>query len=95
MSSKQCIKESQINHRFTRHPLPNPNEYIPTPEDTMHFDLVPELPPSVGYEKIVTAMDVFYRYLFACPTSDQDAKTIAKDIFIINTKLARLPTTLI
>ena len=44
----------------------------------MQIDLVPELPPSAGYEKNVTAMDVFSRYLFAYPTSNQDAKTIAK-----------------
>ena len=44
----------------------------------MQIDLVPELPPSGGYENIVTAMDVISRYLFAYPTSYQDAKTIAK-----------------
>ena len=26
------------------------------------FDLVPELPPSGGYENIVTAKDVFFRF---------------------------------
>ena len=36
--------------------------------------LVPELPPSGGYENIVTAMAVFSRYLFAYPTSSQDAR---------------------
>ena len=61
----------------------------------MQFDLVPGLPPSGGYEKIVTAMDVFSRYLFAYPTSSQDAKTIAKVIIIFMTKHAYLPTTLI
>ena len=61
----------------------------------MHLDLVPELPPSGGYENIVTAMDVFSRYLFAYPTSNQDAKTIAKLLYNIMTKHAYLPTTLI
>ena len=61
----------------------------------MQFDLVPELPPSGGYENIVTAMDVFSRYLFAYPTSNQDAKTIAKVLINIMTKHAYLPTTLI
>ena len=59
------------------------------------IDLVPELPPSGGYENIVTAMDVFSRYLFAYPTSNQDAKTIAKVLINIMTKHAYLPTTLI
>ena len=61
----------------------------------MQIDLVPELPPSGGYENIVTAMDVFSRYLLAYPTSNQDAKTIAKVLINIMTKHAYLPTTLI
>ena len=61
----------------------------------MQIDLVPGLPPSGGYENIVTAMDVFSRYLFPYPTSNQDATAIAKVIITIMTKLAYLPTTLI
>ena len=61
----------------------------------MQIDLVPGLPPSVGNENIVTAIDVFSRYLFAYPTSNQDAKTVAKVIINIITKHAYLPTTLI
>ena len=61
----------------------------------MQFNLVPGLPQSVGFENIVTAMDVFSRYLFAYPTSNQDAKTIAKVIINIITKPAYLPTTII
>ena len=61
----------------------------------MQIDLVPGLPPSGGYEKIVTAMDVFSRYLFAYPTSNQDATTVAKVLINIMTTHAYLPTTLI
>ena len=61
----------------------------------MQIGLVPGLPPSGGYENIVTAMDVFSRYLFAYPTSNQDATTIAKVIINIMIKHAYLPTTLI
>ena len=61
----------------------------------MQIDLVPVSPPSGVYENIVTAMDVFSRYLFAYPTSNQDATTIAKVIINIMTKHAYLPTTLI
>ena len=46
-------------------------------------------------KKIVTAIDGFSRYLFAYPTSNQDAKTVAKVIINIMTKHAYLPTTLI
>ena len=95
MSCEQCIRESRIDRSLTRPPLQNPNEHITAPEDAMQIDLVPELPPSDGYENIVTAMDVFSRYLFAYPTSNQDAKTIAKVLNNIMTKHAYLPTTLI
>ena len=95
MSREQSIRESRSDCSLTRPSLQNPNELITAPEDAMQKDLVPELPPSGGYEDIVTAMDVFYRYLFAYPTSNQDAKTIAKALINIMTKHAFLPTTLI
>ena len=80
---------------ITRPHLQNPNEHIIAPEYAMQIDLVPELSPSGGYENIVTAMDVFSLYLFAYPTSNQDAKTIAKALINSMTKHAYLPTTLI
>ena len=95
MSYEKGIRESRIDRSLTRHPLPNPNEHITAPEDAMQFDLVPELPPSDGYENIVTAMDVFSRYLIAYPTSNQDAKTIAKVLTNIMKNHAFLTTTLI
>ena len=95
MSCNQGLKESRIIPGLTHPPLQNPNEYITAPENTMQIDLVPELSPSGGYEIIVTAMDVFSRSLFAYPTSDQEAKTVAKVIFNIMTKHAYLPTSFI
>ena len=94
-SCEQCLRESRINPRLTRLPLQNQNEYITAPEEAMQIDLVPGLPPSGGYENIVTAIDVFSSYLFAYPTSNQDAKTVAKVIINITTKNAYLTTTLI
>ena len=95
ISCEQCIRESRIDPSFTRPPLQNPNEHITAPEDAIQIDLVPKLPPSGGYENTVTAMDVFSRYLFAYPSANQDAKTIAKVLINIMTKHAYLPTTLI
>ena len=97
MSCEQCIRESRIDCSLTRPPPPlqNPNEHITAPDDAMQIDLVPELPPSGGYTNIVTAMVVFSRYLFAYPTSNQDANTMAKVLSNIMTKHAYLPTTLI
>ena len=95
MSCEKCIRELKITPQLTRHPLQEPNEHINAPEDAMQIDLVPRLPPSGGYENIVTAMDVICRYFFAYPTSNQDATTIAIVIINIMTKHAYLPTTLI
>ena len=61
----------------------------------MQSSLVPDLPLSGGYENIELAMDVFFRFLFAYPTSLQDAKKIFKVIINILTNHAYLPTTLI
>ena len=61
----------------------------------MQIDLVPEKPPSGGYENILTAMDVFSFFSFAYPTSNPDAKIIANIIINITTKHAYLPNTLI
>ena len=61
----------------------------------MQIDLGPDLPPCGDFEKIVTAMDVFSRYLFEYLTSNQDFETFAKVIISTMTKLAYLPTTLI
>ena len=94
-SCEQCIRKSRIHRSLTRPTLQNPNEHITAPEDAMQIDLVPELPPSGGYENIVGAMDVFSRYLFAYSTLNQDAKTIATVLINIMTKHAYLPTTLI
>ena len=59
ISCEQGIRESRIDRSFTHPHLQNPNEHINAPEDAMQIDLVPELPPSGGYENSVTALDVF------------------------------------
>ena len=78
MSCEQCSIESRTDCSLTRPPLQNSNEHITAPEVATQIDLVPELPPFGGYENIVTAMNVFSRFLFANPTTNQDVKTIAK-----------------
>ena len=61
----------------------------------MQIDLLPNLPPSGGYENVLTAIDAFSRYLFAYPHTDASAINVAKAIIDIMTKHAYLPTTLI
>ena len=94
ISCEQSIGESRFDRILTHPPLQNPNEHITAPEGAMQIDLVPEIPPSGGYENSVTDMDEFSRYLFAYATSNQNAKTFAKVSININTKHAYLPKTL-
>ena len=64
------------------------------PEDAMQIDLLLNLLPSGGYENIITARDVFSRYLFAYPVTDASATNTAKVIIDMMTKHTYLPTTL-
>ena len=61
----------------------------------MQIDLLPELAPSGGYEKIITAIDVISRYAFAYPVSNPTAVNTAKVIIDITTRHAYLPTLII
>ena len=56
---------------------------------------MPELPPSGGYENIITAIDVFSRYTFAYPVSNPTAVNTAKVIIDIMTRHSYLPTLII
>ena len=64
-------------------------------EDALQIDLLPNLPPSGGYENIITTLDVFSRYPFAYPVVDASDSSTAKVIIDIMTRHAYLPTTLI
>ena len=67
MSYEHCITESRGDRNLTRPPLQNPNERITAPEDAMQIDLVPELTPSGGYEKIVTCHGCVFSLLICIP----------------------------
>ena len=65
------------------------------PEHATQIDLLPNLPTSGGYQTVMTAIDVFSRYLFAYPLIEATATSVAKVIIDIMTKQSYLPTTLI
>ena len=65
------------------------------PEDAMQIDSLPSLPTSGGYRTVMTAIDVFSRYLFAYPLIEATAPNLAEMIIDIMTKHSYLPTTLI
>ena len=61
----------------------------------MQIDLLPNLPTSGGYQTVMTALDVFSRYLFANPLVETTASNTAKVLIDIKTKHSYLPTTII
>ena len=64
-------------------------------EDALQMDIVPFDEPSGGIAAIVTAMDVFSRYLFTYNVVKTDAPTVARVLEDIMTRHAYLPTTVI
>ena len=90
-----CIKDKRIANASITPELLNLPEWDLGPEDALQIDLLPNLPPSGGYENIITALDVFSRYLFAYPVTDASAISTAKVLIDIMTRHTYLPTTLI
>ena len=90
-----CIKDKRIPNSSITPELLNLPEWDLGPEDAMQIDLLPNVPLSGGYENIITAIDVFSRYLLAYPVTDASASSTAKVIIDIMTKHTYLPTTLI
>ena len=83
-----CIKDKRIPNSSITPELLSLPEWDLGPEDAMQIDLPPN-------ENIITAMDVFSRYLFAYPVTDASATNTAKVSIDIMTKHTYLPTTLI
>ena len=91
----QDINDKRINNTRITPDLIHIPEWDLGSEDLMQIDLLPELPPSGGYENIITANDVFSRYAFAYPVSNPTAVNTAKVIIDIMTRHAYLPTLII
>ena len=90
-----CIQDERINNTRITPELIHIPEWDLGPEELMQIDLLPELPPSGGYENIITAIDAFSRYAFAYPVSKPTAVNSAKVIIDIMTRHAYLGTLII
>ena len=67
---EECARDKRVPNATITPELLNLPEWDLGPEDAMQIDLLPNLPPSGGYENVLTAIDVFSRYLFAYPITD-------------------------
>ena len=87
-----CIANKRIDRRQIRPKMLSSTEFTMGPEDCLEVDILPNLPSSIGYQHIITMMDVFSRYLFAYPTQDMTAKTVARCTIDVATRHCYLPT---
>ena len=90
-----CIKDKRIANASITPELLKLPEWDLGPEDALQIDLLPNLPPSGGYENIITALDVFSRYFFAYPVTGASAISRLKVLIDFMTRHRYLPTTLI
>ena len=92
---EECARDKRVPNATITPELLILSERDLGPEDAMQIDLLPNLPPSGGFENVLTAIDVYSRYLFAYPLTDASAINVAKALIDFMTKHAYLPTTLI
>ena len=95
---QMCIQNKRINNDLLKTELLNCPEWDLGPEDILQMDILPNLPPSGGYDNIITAIDVFSRYLFAYSVTrivGYTAPAVARVIMDFLCKHSYLPTTII
>ena len=90
-----CARDKRVPNITITPELLNLPEWDLGPEDAMQIDLLPNLPTSGGYQTVMTAINVFSRYLFAYPLIEATATNVAKVTIDVMTKHSYLPTTLI
>ena len=89
------IANKRIDTRQIRPKMLSNTDFNMRPEDCLEVDILPNLPSSNGYQHIITMMDVFSRYLFAYPTQDMTARTVARCIIDVMTRHCYLPTVIL
>ena len=74
-----CIQIKSPKHENLTPPLNPVTSNTSFPADLLQFDIV-GLPKSGGYSYVITAMDVFSKYMFALPITSPSAETVAKSL---------------
>ena len=65
------------------------------PEEILQIDIVGAFPVSGGFKYILTAIDVFSKYLFAVPLKHPDAKSVAQKLVSIFHQHCYIPDTIL
>ena len=90
-----CVQSKPIPESHRTPPLGTMMTDAGLPADALQIDIVGQLPDSAGYRYILTAIDVFSRYLFAIPLRQQSAEATARALVGIFLSHSYLPTTII
>ena len=72
----ECAQTKRTPNSTITPPLIDMSKVAMGPEDALQMDIVPFDDPSGGYTAVITAMDVFSRYLFAYSVTRIDTKTV-------------------
>ena len=73
-----CLQAKSPKHETLTPPLNPVSSNTSFPCDLLQVDFVGQLPKSGGYSYIITAMDVFSKYMFAQAVTSPSAEVIAK-----------------
>ena len=88
---ENCMKSKSVKETQLRPPLQKIYDPCDGPEDLLEIDIVGPLPASNGFTHILTAVDVFSRYLFAVPLKRPDTHSVVRGLLSIFTKHAYVP----
>ena len=88
---ENCMKSKSVKEPQLRSPLQKIYDPCDGPEDMLEIDIVGPLQASNGFTHILTAVDVFSRYLFADPLKRPDTFSVVRGLLSIFTKHAYVP----
>ena len=80
---ENCMKSKSVKETQLRPPLQKIYDPCDGPEDLLEIDIVGPLPTSNGFTHILTAVDVFSRYLFAVPLKRPDTHSVVRGLLSI------------
>ena len=93
---QMCIQNKRINNDLLKTELLNCPQWDLVPEDILQMDILRNLPPSGGFDNIITAIDGCLLKIFICVSNNPNhSPTVARVIMDILCKHTYLPTTII
>ena len=91
-SCETCMRSKSTNESKIRPPLQKIYDPCTGPTDLMEEDIVGPLPASNGFTHILTAIDVFSRYLFAVPLRKPDTPSVINALLSVFATHPYVPT---